>query len=110
MSGKTSILLTLIILAMGVLVAACAASATDSQAACDQAIAQAMAIDPGSDTVQSIDGAVAGCRSVEAWDAAAQRYPDAFGGQDPTDVALTRCAAYPDLATAPLCIELAAPN
>ena len=108
MSVKKTILVALIVLGMGVLMSACAAGAADSQSACDQAIAQATAIDPGSDTVQSIDGAVAGCRSVKAWVAAAQRYPDTFGGQDPTDVARGQCAASPDLATTPLCIELAA--
>ena len=44
----------------------CASVTADRGAACDQAVAQAMAIDPGSDTVSAVDGAIAGCASLEA--------------------------------------------
>jgi hypothetical protein len=76
------------------------------QSACDQAFAQAMAIDADSDTVSGIDGAIAGCQSLEAWVQAAQQHPDAFGGQDPTTLARTRCASSTDLANSAVCTDL----
>jgi hypothetical protein len=65
-----------------------------------------MAIDPGSDTVSAVDGAIAGCASLEAWVAAAGRDPAAFGGQDPTALATARCSASADLANAAVCTDL----
>jgi hypothetical protein len=85
---------------------ACGSAAADGQSACDQAIAQAVAIDPGSDTVTSADGAIAGCPSLEAWVSAAEKYPDAFGGRDPAAVASERCDASVQLATSPVCTDL----
>ncbi|MEA2577108.1 MAG: hypothetical protein QOD78_696 [Chloroflexota bacterium] len=75
------------------------------QSPCDQAVAQAMAIDPGSDTVAGVGGAIAGCPSLEAWVAAAERYPDAFDGQDPTTLANELCGSE-ELANTPFCIDL----
>ena len=75
------------------------------QSACDQAVAQATAIDPGSDTVGALDGAIAQCPSLEAWVAAAERYPDAIDGQDPTAIANELCGSE-QLANTPVCIEL----
>lgn len=85
---------------------ACGSATADSQAACDQAIAQAVAIDPASDTVSSVDGAIAGCPSLEAWVAAAERYPDAFGGRDAAAVADERCATNAALANTAVCTDL----
>ena len=99
-------------LVLGSFVMACASATTggsttaDQQSACDQAFAQATAIDPGSDTVDSVDGAIAGCGSLESWVSAAARHPDAFGGQDPATVAGERCAANPQLAGAAVCTDL----
>lgn len=95
------------------LVSACGTGSTGVGSAgagltCDEAFAQAMAIDPGSDTVQQVDGTFAGCSSLESWVAAAQRFPDAFGGQDPATIAAERCAASPELASTPVCMELRA--
>jgi hypothetical protein len=87
---------------------ACGSAAADQQSACDQAFAQALAIEPGSDTVSSADGAISGCQSLEAWVSAAEQYPDAFGGVDPADLARQRCAANPVLANTPVCAELQA--
>jgi hypothetical protein len=98
---------TLLLLGLlGSLVTGCGSAAADPQSACDQAFAQAMAIQPGSDTVSSVDGAIAGCQSLEAWVAAAERYPDAFGAPDPAALARQRCAANPELANAPVCADL----
>jgi hypothetical protein len=87
-------------------VTACGTAPADPQSACDQAIAQAIAIDPASDTVSAVDGAIAGCPSLEAWETAAQRYPDAFGGLDPAAVASGRCATSAELADTPVCTDL----
>jgi hypothetical protein len=102
--------LTTTVLLLGLLASltACGGATADQQSACDAAFAQALAIEPGVDTVSSVDGAIAGCRSLEAWVSAAQQYPDAFGGEDPADLARQRCAANPVLANTPLCAELEA--
>jgi hypothetical protein len=81
-------------------------SAPDGQSACDQAFAQAIAIDPGADTISAIDGAIAGCQSLEAWVDAAQRFPDALDGQDPDLIAGERCAASTELAHTAVCTDL----
>jgi hypothetical protein len=91
---------------LGSFTAACGSATADPQSACDQAFSQAMAIDPGSATVSAVDGAIAGCQSLEAWVTAAERYPDAFGGQDPAAVASERCATSAQLATTPVCTDL----
>jgi len=98
---------TMLLLALlGSFVTACGSATADRQTACDQAFAQAMAIDPVADTVTSVDGAIAGCQSLEAWVAAAERYPDAFGGQDPVVVASERCDTSAELANTAVCTEL----
>jgi len=97
---------------LGALVAGCASATIDGnattadQATCDQAFAQAIALDADSDTVSTIDGAIAGCQSLEAWVKAAEGHPDAIGGQDPAALADERCAASPDLAGTPVCNEI----
>ena len=98
---------------LGALVTGCASAtidgsaATDAdQSACDQAFAQAIALDPDSDTVSAIDGAIASCQSLEAWVQAADQQPDVLGGQDPASLASERCAASPDLAGTPVCNEI----
>jgi hypothetical protein len=83
------------------------AQPADQQSACDQAFAQAIAIDPGADTVGALDGSIAQCPSLEAWVAAAARFPDTFDGQDPTAVADARCASA-QLANTPVCVDLGA--
>jgi hypothetical protein len=88
------------------LVTACGSATVDQQSACDQAFAQAIAIDPASATVSAVDGAIAGCQSLQAWVTAAERYPDAFGGQDPAVVASERCATSAQLANTPVCTDL----
>jgi hypothetical protein len=98
-----------VVLMLGVLggvLTGCAGATADQQSTCDQAVAQAMAIDPGSDTVSAIDGAIAGCQSLEAWVAAAGRYPGAFGGQDPAALAGERCDSSAALANAAVCADL----
>lgn len=92
-----------------ILVAGCGTGSSDAQAACDQAFAQAMAIDPHSDTVRAVDGAIAGCASLESWVAAAKKYPDALGGQDPVTVARDRCSKSGVLASAAVCTSLGTP-
>jgi hypothetical protein len=94
-------------------VSACASATTGGggtaaagQSACDEAFAQAIAIEADSDTVSSIDGAIAGCGSLEAWVRAAQQHPDAFGGQDPATLAAERCASSPALANTAVCNDL----
>jgi hypothetical protein len=106
MKSAAKTVLFLGVLASLVLVTACGSATADRQSACDQAFAQAMAIDPGSDTVNAVDGAIAGCQSLEAWVVAAKRFPDAFGGQDPATVASQRCAANAQLANAAVCTDL----
>jgi hypothetical protein len=101
-----TLLLLGVLALLGSLVTACGSAATDQQGACDRAFAQAEAIDPASDTVSDIDGTIAGCQSLEAWVAAAQRHPAALAGQDPATVAGQRCATSADLANAPVCIDL----
>jgi hypothetical protein len=91
---------------LGSVVTACGSATADQQSACDQSFAQAMAIDPGSDTVNAVDGAIAGCQSLETWVAAAERYPDAFGGQDPVAVANERCDTSAELQNTAVCIAL----
>lgn len=98
----------MILAVLGTLVSACGTGSPDPQAACDQAIAQAMAIDPASDTVRAVDGAIAGCRSLETWVAAARRYPDTYVGRDPASLARQRCGASAGLATTPVCVEIQA--
>ena len=100
----------LLVAVLGSVVTACGSATGDSQSAagqsaCDQAVAQAMAIDPGSDTVAAVGGAIAGCPSLEAWVAAAERYPDAFDGQDPATLANELCGSV-ELANTPFCIDL----
>ena len=105
----------LLFVVLGSLVTACGSAATygqsaggqsaGGQSACDHAVAQATAIDPGSDTVGALDGAIARCPSLEAWVAAAERYPDAIDGQDPTAIANEMCGSE-QLANTPVCIEL----
>jgi hypothetical protein len=103
---RTRIRIVLVMGMLGSVLAGCASATAGGQSACDQAVAQAMAIDPGSDTVSAVDGAIAGCQSLEAWVSAAGRYPDAFGGQDPTTLATTRCDTSAQLANAPVCTDL----
>ena len=91
---------------LGSFTAGCGSATADPQSACNQAFSQAMAIDPGSATVSAVDGAIAGCQSLEAWVTAAERYPDAFGGQDPAAVASERCATSAQLANTPVCTDL----
>ena len=97
---------------LGALVTACATATIDGttrtaeDSACDQAFAQAIAIDPDSDTVSDIDGAIASCPSVEAWVSAAEQNPDALGGQDPAALAAERCAASSEIAGTPVCNEI----
>jgi hypothetical protein len=107
---RTVVTTVLLLGLLGSLVTACGSATADRQAACDQAFAQAIAIDPASDTIRSVDGAIAGCQSLEAWVAAANRYPDAFGGQDPAALASARCGASPALADAPVCTDLQSNN
>jgi hypothetical protein len=111
MIGRTVATTLMVIAVLASLVSACGTGSAgvgsaDVGSTCDAAFAQAIAIEPGSDTVQSFDGAIAGCSSLESWVSAAQRFPDAFGGQDPQTVAQERCAASPDLADTPVCAEL----
>jgi hypothetical protein len=96
----------LLLAALGSFVTACGNATADQQSRCDQAFAQAMAIDPGSDTVSDVDGSITGCQSLEGWVAAAKQYPDAFGGRDPAAVASERCAASPELQNTPVCVAL----
>jgi hypothetical protein len=103
---RTAAATALLLVALATFVTGCGGASADRQSACDDAFAQAMAIDPGSDTVNSIDGAIAGCQSLEMWVAAAERFPDAFGGQDPAAVASQRCAANAALSEAAVCAEL----
>lgn len=93
---------------LGSVVTACGSATADQQSACDAAFAQALAIEPGSDTVSTADGAIAGCQSLEAWVSAAAKFPDAFGGEDPADLARQRCAANPALANTPVCADVLA--
>jgi hypothetical protein len=103
---RTRLATVLLLGLLASLITACGSATADSQSACDQAIAQAVAIDPASDTVSSVDGSIAGCPSLEAWVAAAERNPDAFGGQDPAAVASERCATNAELANTAVCIDL----
>ena len=48
-----------------------ASSAPDPAGDCDTALANAMAVDPGSDTVMAFDSAMASCTALRAWLAAA---------------------------------------
>jgi hypothetical protein len=97
---------------LGALVTGCGSASTVGQAAdadqstCNQAFAQAIALDPDSDTVSAIDGAIASCQSLEAWVQAADQQPDVLGGQDPAALASERCAASPGLAGTPVCDEI----
>jgi ABC-type uncharacterized transport system substrate-binding protein len=97
---------------LGALVTGCGSASSVGQAAdadqatCDQAFAQAIALDPDSDTVSTIDGAIASCQSLEAWVQAADQQPDVLGGQDPATLASERCAASHDLAGTPVCNEI----
>jgi hypothetical protein len=113
MIGRTVATTLMVIAVLAGLVSACGTGSAGvgsavAGSACDEAFAQAMAIDPGSDTVHPVDGTIAGCSSLESWVTAAQRFPDAFGGQDAATVAQDRCAASPDLADTPVCAELSA--
>jgi hypothetical protein len=89
---------------LAIVLAACATSVADRDAACDNAYAEAMAVDPASDTVDVADGAIATCSSLEAWVAAARRFPDTTAGQDPVAFAASRCAAAPGIAGSPVCL------
>lgn len=102
---RTFTMSVLLLAIVGIVASACTTATADRQSACDRAFAQAMAIDPASDTVNNVDGAIATCPSVEAWVDAAQRYPDAIDGQDPTAIANERCGSQ-QLATTPVCVEL----
>jgi hypothetical protein len=82
------------------------AGTTAEASACDQAFADAIALDADSDTVSAIDGVIATCQSLEAWVQGAQQHPDLLGGQDPADLAGARCAASSLLAGTPVCTEI----
>jgi hypothetical protein len=103
---KTVATTVLLLGILGSFVTACGSATADQQSKCDQAFAQAMAMDPGSDTVSPVDGSFAGCQSLESWVAAAKQYPDAFGGRDPAAVASERCATSPELQNTAVCIAL----
>jgi F0F1-type ATP synthase membrane subunit c/vacuolar-type H+-ATPase subunit K len=92
--------------ALAILLTGCASDSGVGESACDQAFAQAMAVDPASDTASSFDGAIASCPSLEAWVAAASRYPDTTAGQDPVAYAVTRCTSTPGIADSLVCVGL----
>ena len=106
--ARTALLLCI----LSAFVIACDSATIDGSAttaegsACDQAFAQAVALDPDSDTVSALDGVIATCQSLEAWVHAAGQHPDAFGGQDPADLASARCAASAQLVGTPVCTEI----
>jgi hypothetical protein len=106
MPRPTSLLVAIVGAALTILLSACATGVADRDAACDTAYAQALAVDPGSDTVSAVDGAIASCSSLAAWVAAASRYPDTTAGQDPASYAATRCATSPGLAASVVCTSL----
>lgn len=90
---------------VSVIAIACGTVNDDPQAACNQAVAQAMAIDPGSDIVQAVDGAMADCGSIKRWVIAAKQYLYSFGEQDPAAYALERGGASATLARSGICAE-----
>ena len=89
--------------ALAMLLSGCATQAADRGAGCDDAFAVAMAVDPASDTGSALDGAIASCPSLEAWAAAASRYPDTTAGQDPVAFAVTRCTVSRGIAGSRVC-------
>ena len=94
---------------LAILLSGCAAAAADQGATCDGAFAQAMAIDPATDTVGAIDDTIASCSSLEAWVAAASRHRPWIAGQDPIAYAATRCAAAPRIAHSAVCLAVPVP-
>ncbi len=102
---RTVAMTVLVLAIVGIVASACTTATADRQTACDRAVAQAMGIDPASDTVDDVDSAIATCPSLETWVAAAQRYPDTVDGQDPTAIANERCGSL-QLANTPVCVEL----
>ncbi|MEA2623740.1 MAG: hypothetical protein QOH61_2650 [Chloroflexota bacterium] len=105
MGGALAILLSALLLS-GCANQVAGGAVGEGEAACNQAFAQAIAVDPASDTVGGLDGTIASCSSLEAWVAAAQRYPDTTAGQDPVAYAGTRCAATPGIASSPVCVAV----
>jgi hypothetical protein len=106
MTRLTSLLVAVAGATLAISLSACASGVADRDAACDDAYAQAMAVDPASDTVTAVDGAIASCSSLEAWVAAARRFPDTSAGQDPVAYAVTRCTASAGLANSLVCVGL----
>lgn len=106
MTRRTSSRVAVIGSALAILLSGCGSGVADSGAACDQAFAEAVAIDPASDSVRALDGAITSCSSLEAWVAAASRYPDTTAGQDPVAYAVTRCATSPGIAHSQVCLAL----
>ena len=106
MTRRISLRLAVIGGALAILLSGCRTGAADGGAACDDAFAEAIAVDPASDTASAFDGAIASCSSLEAWVAAASRYPDTTAGQDPVAFAVTRCTVVRGIAASRVCSGL----
>jgi hypothetical protein len=77
-----------LLLAVALIVMACT---TPEESSCDTAWAKAAAISDLRDTVEDLDPAIRACTSLQEWESAAAKYPDALDGVDPVLFLSNRC-------------------
>lgn len=71
--------------------------------ACEEAFAEAAAVDEMQDSNEDLFPAVRACANVEEWTAASAQHPDALDGADPEFYLTNLCANYPEISSEPLC-------
>ena len=77
-----------LLLAVALIVMACT---TPEESSCDTAWAKAAAISDLRDTVEDLDPAIRACTSLQEWESAAAKYPEALDGVDPVLFLSNRC-------------------
>lgn len=93
-----------------VVLAACGASATETDtqsdttvSACEEAFSEAAAVDEMQDLIEDLFPAVHACSTLDEWAAASDAYPDALDGANPELFLTNICANYSEIADAELC-------
>jgi hypothetical protein len=93
-------------LALVFALAACGSNGAD-ETACQQALADAAAIEATEDAVENLDEAIRVCASLVDFEAAADAFPEALDGASAREFIANRCSANDELADTALCQEVA---
>lgn len=83
----------------------CGTGTGEEASACEQAMADAAAVDEMQDTVPDLYPAVEACGTVDEWTDAAEAHPDALDGADP-ETFLGNVCQNSELSDAELCAEV----